>query len=85
MAGRESGSKMRKTTLGGEAAGGGAITISVGVAICPEHGNKPEILISAADTALYKAKEAGRNQVVLSAKTAEKPTQKPKIQVLRKA
>jgi diguanylate cyclase (GGDEF)-like protein len=62
-----------------------AITISVGVAICPEHGDKPETLISAADTALYKAKEAGRDRVVLSTKTAEKPTRKPKVQILRKA
>jgi len=41
------------------------ITISVGVAVFPEHANFPKSLVSSADTALYKAKKGGRNQVVL--------------------
>lgn len=44
----------------------GRITVSLGLAFFPIHGNTPETLIEAADAALYQAKAAGRNQVVLS-------------------
>ncbi len=40
-------------------------TISVGVAIFPEHGKTSDELIQAADTALYMAKKAGRNRVAV--------------------
>ena len=43
-----------------------AITISVGVAAFPEHGENPETLIASADGALYHAKRSGRNRVVLA-------------------
>lgn len=40
------------------------VTISVGVATCiPKRDELPDILIKSADTALYEAKKAGRNQV----------------------
>lgn len=39
------------------------ITISVGVASCPEDSIHPQILIELADQALYRAKRSGRNQV----------------------
>ncbi len=42
------------------------VTISVGVAGYPEHGNVPETLMKAADEALYRAKRAGRNRVDVS-------------------
>jgi diguanylate cyclase (GGDEF)-like protein len=38
-------------------------TISVGVAAFPEFGDTPEAVIKAADEALYRAKEQGRNRV----------------------
>ncbi|MAT43315.1 MAG: hypothetical protein CL609_13325 [Anaerolineaceae bacterium] len=40
------------------------VTISLGVASAPEHAETPEQIISAADKALYKAKNTGRNKVV---------------------
>lgn len=42
------------------------VTISLGVASAPEHGTLPQDLMRVADDALYKAKAAGRNQVVLA-------------------
>ena len=41
-------------------------TISMGVALIPEHGSKLEHLIAIADSALYQAKHNGRNRYVLA-------------------
>jgi len=38
------------------------ITTSVGLAMMPEHGEKPDALMAAADQALYVAKSSGRNR-----------------------
>jgi diguanylate cyclase (GGDEF)-like protein len=47
------------------------VTVSVGVATAVPWGNgDPEALVEAADRALYRAKEQGRNQVVQSAPSA---------------
>jgi diguanylate cyclase (GGDEF)-like protein/PAS domain S-box-containing protein len=43
----------------------GAITISMGVAAYPAHGINLDDLLRAADTALYKAKQEGRDRVVI--------------------
>lgn len=48
------------------------VTVSIGVAGFPGHGATPEELIEAADSALYKAKEEGRNRVKIA-------PEKPKI------
>lgn len=45
-----------------------AITLSLGVAIYPEHGRTMENVLRAADAALYRAKQAGRDRVVVSEK-----------------
>ena len=42
------------------------VTISVGVAVFPEHGRSPEELLATADAALYEAKESGRNRVIIA-------------------
>ncbi len=47
----------------------GAITVSVGVAAFPGHGDAAEALIAAADAALYEAKRAGGNCVTAAAKS----------------
>lgn len=43
----------------------GPVTLSVGVACFPEHGATRETLLAAADQALYQAKHAGRDRVVV--------------------
>ena len=42
---------------------GAQVTVSVGVALYPEHGLDADQLVTAADLALYRAKAAGRNRV----------------------
>ncbi len=44
----------------------GPITISVGVALFPDHGSSIEALIDVADRAMYASKEMGRNRVTLA-------------------
>lgn len=41
-----------------------AVTISVGVALYPQHGDSATAVVEAADQALYAAKQQGRNRVV---------------------
>jgi diguanylate cyclase (GGDEF)-like protein len=41
------------------------ITISIGVAVFPNHAQNESELIGAADSALYKAKQMGRNRVCM--------------------
>ncbi len=53
----------------------GNVTISIGVASFPEHGNTSELLLEAADGALYRAKREGRNRVnVASPETTTRVT-----------
>lgn len=42
------------------------LTISLGAAVFPVHGENPDQVLKAADTALYAAKKAGRNRAVLA-------------------
>lgn len=44
------------------------VTLSLGVAIFPEHGNTHRALLQAADVALYRAKQSGRDRVCLAGK-----------------
>ncbi|OLC15376.1 MAG: hypothetical protein AUH29_07985 [Candidatus Rokubacteria bacterium 13_1_40CM_69_27] len=49
-----------------ESAGPNPVTVSVGVASFPTHGDNPEAVIASADAALYQAKERGRNRIALA-------------------
>jgi diguanylate cyclase (GGDEF)-like protein/PAS domain S-box-containing protein len=44
----------------------GNVTISVGVAVFPDHGETAETLLKAADAALYRAKAGGRDRVMVA-------------------
>lgn len=44
----------------------GPITLSLGVAVFPNHGATGEAILQLADAALYRAKQNGRNRVVVS-------------------
>ena len=51
------------------------VTLSIGVATAPEHGESFETLFTAADRALFDAKRDGRDKVVLAGAVAEGPPQ----------
>ena len=44
----------------------GAITLSLGVAVFPDHASDAAAIVKAADVALYQAKRGGRDRVVMS-------------------
>jgi diguanylate cyclase (GGDEF)-like protein len=64
--------------------GEGHLTLSVGVAEYPDGGDTPEELIATADAAMYRAKSAGRNQVVVGG-TSDQPKQEKKTRRKREA
>ncbi|MHB1317665.1 MAG: GGDEF domain-containing protein [Anaerolineae bacterium] len=45
----------------------GKVTLSLGVAVFPDHGTTGEDILRAADAALYRAKSEGRDRVVVAA------------------
>lgn len=47
------------------------LTISIGIAVFPQHGRSPDVLCAAADKAMYRAKQSGRNCVVMASAPAE--------------
>jgi diguanylate cyclase (GGDEF)-like protein len=56
--------------------GAGHITVSIGVAACPEHATSERTLYAASDAALYLAKNGGRNRVVVAPLIQEKLPQR---------
>lgn len=56
---------------------GGRLTISVGVGTCPDHARDPKALINAADAALYRAKDKGRDCVVSASGPDVEPPHDP--------
>ncbi len=45
----------------------GKVTVSIGVASYPTHGDCPEVVLAASDQALYQSKRAGRDRITLAA------------------
>jgi diguanylate cyclase (GGDEF)-like protein len=43
----------------------GAVTLSIGISMFPDHATSAQALLQAADAALYRAKNSGRNRVVM--------------------
>jgi diguanylate cyclase (GGDEF)-like protein len=60
-----------RARVAGEEIAGGKLTISIGVAEYPAHGDTPQTLIASADAALNRAKGGGRNRVVTAGGTHE--------------
>jgi len=56
--------KLLRATLNGQSLG--AISASLGVAAYPNHGEAVDVLVRAADAALYRAKNSGRDRVELA-------------------
>ena len=59
-------SKLRELTILHQGRAVGLVTVSVGVAELPQNGTTPKTLLEAADAALYAAKRAGRDRVVVA-------------------
>jgi diguanylate cyclase (GGDEF)-like protein len=59
-------SGMKRLTIENRRQTLGTVTLSLGVAAFPQHGNAMEAVIRAADAALYQAKHQGRDQVVVA-------------------
>lgn len=57
-------SKLRELTVLHQGHSLGMVTVSIGVAALPEHGTSPQVLLDAADAALYRAKREGRDRAV---------------------
>ena len=60
---REGGGRVRVTHANRDL---GAITLSLGVAMFPDHAPDAAAIVKAADVALYEAKRGGRNRVVMA-------------------
>jgi diguanylate cyclase (GGDEF)-like protein len=60
-------------------------TLSLGVAVYPEHGNTGLQLIQSADAALYRAKKAGRDRVMVAEYGEENITTAPPASPLHQA
>jgi len=51
------------------------LTLSIGAAEFPKHGESPESIVAAADQALYRAKRRGRNRTVRAGKARSRPAE----------
>ena len=65
-----------RSRVAGEEFEGEPLSVSVGVAEYPAHGDTPEELIASADAAMYQAKSQGRNRVVAAGARAEPEPEK---------
>jgi len=60
-----------RARVAAEEFGGGTMTVSVGAAEYPTHGDTPEELIASADAAMYQAKGEGRDRVIVASRRAD--------------
>jgi diguanylate cyclase (GGDEF)-like protein len=60
-----------RARVAAEEFGGGTMTVSVGAAEYPTHGDTPEELIASADAAMYQAKSEGRDRVMVAGRRVE--------------
>jgi diguanylate cyclase (GGDEF)-like protein len=60
-----------RARVAAEEFGGGRMTVSIGAAEYPAHGDTPEELIAGADRAMYLAKGAGRDRVMIASGRGE--------------
>jgi diguanylate cyclase (GGDEF)-like protein len=67
-----------RAKMAGQEFEGGTVTLSVGVAAFPEHGETSETVVGAADAALYRAKREGRDRVVRSGRRRTREVRHPK-------
>src|SRR2546425_347705 len=74
-----------RTHIAEQDLGEGRLTVSIGVAEYPDGGDTPEELIATADAAMYQAKSAGRNQVVVGGTSEPLPPQEKKTRRKREA
>ena len=65
-----------RARVAAEDLGEGHLTLSIGLAEYPDGGDTPEELIASADAAMYKAKNAGRNQVVVGGTSEQRAPEK---------
>jgi len=65
-----------RARVAAEDLGEGKLTLSIGLAEYPDGGDTPEELIASADAAMYKAKNAGRNQVVVGGTSEQRAPEK---------
>ena len=61
-----------RARVAGEEFGAGRMSVSVGAAEYPTHGETPEELIASADAAMYQAKGEGRDRVVIAGRKTER-------------
>src|SRR5206468_313856 len=66
-----------RARLVAEAFPGGKVTMSIGIAEFPAHGDTPDAVIASADAALYRAKREGRDRVTRASqqRLSEEPKQ----------
>jgi diguanylate cyclase (GGDEF)-like protein len=75
---KESAERIRKQVRA-EQFESGPVTISIGVAEYPSHGDTAKSVIGQADAALYEAKRAGRDRVVCAVAKSSKKKEKAGI------
>jgi diguanylate cyclase (GGDEF)-like protein len=64
--------RLRTVLCGKRVEGVGSVTVSIGVAACPENATSERMLYSASDGALYVSKNAGRDRVSVAPPLQEK-------------